>query len=44
MYRKKKDIRKKRQLAEFVFVPSVFGKKFPTAEILMIWEEFLLGI
>jgi hypothetical protein len=33
MYRKDKDIRKKRHLlAAFVFVPSVFGKKFPTAE------------
>jgi hypothetical protein len=31
-YRKVKDIRKKRQLAAFVFVPSVFGEKFPTAE------------
>jgi hypothetical protein len=33
MYRKGKDIRKKRHLAAFVFVPSVFGEKFPTAEI-----------
>jgi hypothetical protein len=32
MYRKGKDIRKKRHLADFVFVPSVFGEKFPTAE------------
>jgi hypothetical protein len=32
MYRKGKDIRKKRHLAAFVFVPSVFGEKFPTAE------------
>jgi hypothetical protein len=32
MYRKGKDIRKKRQLAVFVFAPSVFGEKFPTAE------------
>jgi hypothetical protein len=32
MYRKRKDIRKKRQLAAFVFVPSVFGEKFLTAE------------
>jgi hypothetical protein len=30
MYRKRKDIRKKRHLAAFVFVPSVFGEKFPT--------------
>jgi hypothetical protein len=32
MYRKGKDIRKKRHPAAFVFVPSVFGEKFPTAE------------
>jgi len=32
MYRKGKDIRKKRHLPAFVFVPSVFGDKFPTAE------------
>jgi hypothetical protein len=32
MYRKGKDIRKKRNLAAYVFVPSVFGEKFPTAE------------
>jgi hypothetical protein len=35
MYRKGKDIRKKRHLAAlaaFVFVSSVFGEKFPTAE------------
>ncbi len=32
MYGKGKDIRKKRRLAAFVFVPSVFGEKFPTAE------------
>jgi hypothetical protein len=38
MYRKRKDIRKK-QLAAFVFVPSVFGEKFPTAEFLMISAE-----
>jgi hypothetical protein len=30
--RKGKDIRKKRHQAAFVFVPSVFGEKFPTAE------------
>jgi hypothetical protein len=30
--RKGTDTRKKRHLAFFVFVPSVFGKKFPTAE------------
>jgi hypothetical protein len=28
----RKDIRKKRHLAAFVFVPSVFGEKFPSAE------------
>ncbi len=33
MYRKGKDIRKKRHLAVFVFVPSVFEEKFPTAEM-----------
>jgi hypothetical protein len=32
MYRKGKGIRKKRHLAAFVFVPSVFGEKFPTAK------------
>jgi hypothetical protein len=32
MYRKGKDIRKMRQLADFVFVPSVFWEKFPTAK------------
>jgi hypothetical protein len=32
MYKKGKDIRKKRPRAAFVFVPSVFGEKFPTAE------------
>jgi hypothetical protein len=32
MYRKGKDIIKKRHLAAFVFLPSVFGEKFPTAE------------
>jgi hypothetical protein len=39
MYRKGKDIRKKRHLAGFVFVPSVLGEKFPTAEFGMISEE-----
>jgi hypothetical protein len=33
MYMKGKDIRNKRHLAAFAFVPSVFGEKFPTAEI-----------
>jgi hypothetical protein len=32
MYKKGKDIRKKRPLAAFVFAPSVFGEKFSTAE------------
>jgi hypothetical protein len=32
MYRKGKEIRKKRHLDAFVFVPSVFGERFPTAE------------
>jgi hypothetical protein len=32
IYRKGEDIRKKRQLAAFVFFPSVSGEKFPTAE------------
>jgi hypothetical protein len=32
IYRKGKDIRKKRHLAAFVFVPSVFWEKFLTAE------------
>jgi hypothetical protein len=39
MYRKVKDIRKKRLLAAFVFFPSVFGKKFPIAEFGMISAE-----
>jgi hypothetical protein len=32
MDRKVKDIRKKRHLATFVFVPSVFGERFLTTE------------
>jgi hypothetical protein len=32
MCRKGKDIRKKRHLAAFVFVPSLLGEKFLTAE------------
>jgi hypothetical protein len=32
MYRKGKDIVKERHLPAFVFVPSVFWEKFPTAE------------
>jgi hypothetical protein len=32
MYRKVNDIRKKRYLAAFVYVPSVFGEKFPADE------------
>ncbi len=39
MYRKGKDFRKKRHLATFVFVPSGFGEKFPTAEFGMISAE-----
>ena len=39
IYRKGKDIRKKRHLAAFVFVPSGFGEKFPTAEFGMISAE-----
>jgi hypothetical protein len=57
MYRKGKDIRKKRHqifklpnlcgnrlfntytVAAFVFVPSVFGENFPTAEFLMMSAE-----
>jgi hypothetical protein len=35
MYRKGNDIRKKRYLDAFVFVPSVFREKFPTAEFGM---------
>jgi hypothetical protein len=38
MFRKGKDIRKT-HLAAFVFVPSVFGEKFPTAEFWMISAE-----
>jgi hypothetical protein len=32
MYREGKDIRKKRHLAAFVFVPSAFWEKFSAAE------------
>jgi hypothetical protein len=32
MYRKRKDIRKKKHQVALVLVPSVFGEKFPTAE------------
>jgi hypothetical protein len=32
LYRKGKDIREESHLPAFVFVPSVFGKKFPAAE------------
>jgi hypothetical protein len=35
MYRRRKDIRKKRYLAALVYVPSVLGEKFPTAEFCM---------
>jgi hypothetical protein len=37
VYRKGKDIRKKRHVAAFVFVPSVFREKFPTGG----WREAL---
>jgi hypothetical protein len=30
-------------LAAFVFVPSVFGEKFPTAEFFIISAEMTLG-
>jgi hypothetical protein len=43
MYRKRKDIRKKIHLTAFVFVPSVFGEKFPTAEFGMISAETILA-
>jgi hypothetical protein len=33
----------KRLLAAFVFVPSVFGEKFPTAEFYDFGRNFLLG-
>ncbi len=39
MYRKGKDIRRKRHLAAFVFFPSVLGEKFPTAVFGMISAE-----
>jgi hypothetical protein len=43
MNRKGDDIRKKRHLAAFVFVPSVFGEKFPNSCILNdIGRNFLL--
>jgi hypothetical protein len=32
MYIKGNDMRKKTHLADIVFVPSIFGEKFPTAE------------
>jgi hypothetical protein len=32
MYRMGKHIRKKRHLDDFVFVPSIYGEKFLTAE------------
>jgi hypothetical protein len=34
-----KTLQKKRHLADFIFVPSVFGEKFSTAEFLMISAE-----
>jgi hypothetical protein len=44
MYRKGKDIRKKRHLVVFVFVPSVFGGEVSNIQILsVIGRNFLLG-
>jgi hypothetical protein len=47
MYRKGKDIRKKRHLAAFVFVPSVFGlflgRSFQQLNLNDIGRNFLLG-
>jgi hypothetical protein len=45
VYNKRKYIRKSSRLAAFVFIPFVFGEKFPTAEFWTIpaetpcWEE-----
>jgi hypothetical protein len=39
MYRKGKDIRKKRHLAAFVFVSSVFGENIPPVESGMMSAE-----
>jgi hypothetical protein len=45
MYRKGKDIRKKRHLAAFVFVPSVFWGEVSNSWILNdIGRNFLVGI
>jgi hypothetical protein len=44
MYRRGKDIRKKRHLAAFVFVPSVFGGEVSNSRILnFIGRNFFLG-
>jgi hypothetical protein len=43
MYRKGKIIGKNRHLAAFVFVPSVFGEKFPTAEFGIYRQKLLAG-
>jgi hypothetical protein len=43
MYRKGKDIRKKRHLAAFVFVPSVLGRSFRHLDFDVIGRNFLLG-
>jgi hypothetical protein len=41
MYRKGKDIRKKKHLAAFVIVPCVFGEKFPAAEFRIYRQKLL---
>jgi hypothetical protein len=38
-----KDIRKKRHLAAFVIVPSVFGEKFQQLNLNDVSRNFLLG-
>jgi hypothetical protein len=43
MYRKGKDIRKKRHLAAFVFVPSVFGGEVSNSILSDIGRNCLLG-
>jgi hypothetical protein len=42
MYRKGKDIRKKRHLAAFDFVPSVLGEKFQQLKMNDIGRNLLL--
>jgi hypothetical protein len=36
MYRKRKDIRKNRHLAAFVFIPSDLGRSFQTSEPVLL--------